>query len=191
MCTDAVLATVQALVGELEKAIANESAPALAGVAQESDVRRIVQQIPLVAAASASRDETVLGCSQKVVQLMYRSSSALGRDAYVFLLDRLCAISTKVAKEVSAWLLYAEDERKFNVAVTVALLQTRFIQVAELDVQLAKFILREFRSTVIDFAGKLVAACLAEIPPVATKEQFANVLEALREASRNNKGTDA
>ncbi|GAA5970047.1 hypothetical protein JCM3765_004764 [Sporobolomyces pararoseus] len=186
-----VMEKFAALVGELEKAIANEAAPALAGVAQESDVRRIVQQIPLVAAASASRDETVLGCSQKVVQLMYRSSSALGRDAYVFLLDRLCAISTKVAKEVSAWLLYAEDERKFNVAVTVALLQTRFIQVAELDVQLAKFILREFRLTVIDFAAKLVSACLAEIPPVATKEQFANVLEALREASRNNKGTDA
>jgi len=122
---------------------------------------------------------------------MYRSSSALGRDAYVFLLDRLCAISTKVAKEVSAWLLYAEDERKFNVPVTVSLLQTRFIQVAELDVQLAKFILREFRSTVVDFAAKLVAACLAEIPPVATKEQFANVIDALKEATRSNKATDA
>lgn len=186
-----VMEKFAALVGELEKAIANETAPALTGVPQESEVRRIVQQIPLVAATSTARDETVLGCSQKVVQLMYRSSSALGRDAYVFLLDRLCAISTKVAKEVSAWLLYAEDERKFNVPVTVSLLQTRFIQVAELDVQLAKFILREFRSTVLDFAAKLVAACLAEIPPVATKEQFANVIDALKEASRSNKATDA
>ncbi|GAA5929761.1 CCR4-NOT core subunit CDC39 [Sporobolomyces koalae] len=186
-----VMEKFAALVSELEKALASETAAALTGVPQESDVRRIVQQIPLIAAASASRDETVLGCSQKVVQLMYRSSTTLGRDAYVFLLDRLCAISTKVAKEVSAWLLYAEDERKFNVPVTVALLQTRFIQLAELDVQLAKFILREFRASVIDFAAKLVSACLAEIPPVATKEQFANAIDALREAARNNKATDA
>ncbi|GAA6061543.1 hypothetical protein JCM10212_002750 [Sporobolomyces blumeae] len=186
-----VMEKFAALVAELEKALSHETAPALTGVPQESDVRRIVQQIPLVAAASTARDETVLGCSQKVVQLMYRSSSTLARDAYVFLLDRLCAISTKVSKEVSAWLLYAEDERKFNVPVTVALLQTRFIQVAELDVQLAKFVVREFRSSVVDFASKLVAACLAEIPPVATKEQFATVLEALAKACREGKGTDA
>ncbi|GAA6057943.1 hypothetical protein JCM3770_004447 [Rhodotorula araucariae] len=180
-----------ALVGELDQALATESASALTGVGQESDLRRIVQQIPVIAASSAARDETALACSQKVVQLLYRSETTLARDAYVFLLDRLCAISPKVAKEVTMWLVYAEDERKFNVPVTVALLHARFINVAELDVQLAKFVVRDFRAPVVDFVANLLTACLAEVPPVATREQFANAFEALNQAVRQGKATDA
>ncbi|BGP21039.1 hypothetical protein JCM10213_002926 [Rhodosporidiobolus nylandii] len=180
-----------ALIAELDKAFAAEESVSLAGVAQEGDIRRIVQQIPLVAASSSARDETALACSQKVVQLLYRSETTLARDAFVFLLDRLCAISTKVAKEVTAWLVYAEDERKFNVAVTVALLKARFIAIAELDLQLAKFVVRDFRTPVVDFAAKLVSACLGEVPPVATREQFANVFEALNQANRQSKATEA
>ena len=180
-----------ALVAELDKALAAESAPALTGVGQESDLRRIVQQIPVIAASSAARDETALACSQKVVQLLYRSETTLARDAYVFLLDRLCAISPKVAKEVTMWLVYAEDERKFNVPVTVALLHARFINVSELDVQLAKFVVRDFRASVVDFVANLLTACLAEVPPVATREQFSNAFEALGQAVRQGKATDA
>ncbi|KPV72766.1 uncharacterized protein RHOBADRAFT_38864 [Rhodotorula graminis WP1] len=180
-----------ALVADLDKALATESAPALTGVGQESDLRRIVQQIPVIAASSAARDETALACSQKVVQLLYRSETTLARDAYVFLLDRLCAISPKVAKEVTMWLVYAEDERKFNVPVTVALLHARFINVSELDVQLAKFVVRDFRASVVDFVASLLTACLAEVPPVATREQFSNAFEALGQAVRQGKATDA
>ncbi|GAA5831623.1 hypothetical protein JCM11251_000773 [Rhodosporidiobolus azoricus] len=180
-----------ALVAELDKALAAEESPALTGVAQESDLRKIIQQIPLVAASSSARDETALACSQKVVQLLYRSETTLARDAFVLLLDRLCALSTKVAKEVTAWLVYAEDERKFNVPVTVALLKARFINIADLDVQLAKFVVRDFRSSVVDFVAKLVSACLGEVPPVATREQFSNAFEALNQASRQNKSTEA
>ncbi|GAA6042737.1 hypothetical protein JCM8097_005557 [Rhodosporidiobolus ruineniae] len=179
-----------ALIGELDKALAAEEATSFADVIQESDLRRLLEQIPLVAATSAAREETALACSQRVVQLLYRSDSLLARDVFVLLLDRLCAISAKVAKEVTAWLVYADDERKFNVPVTVALLKARFIPIAELDLQLAKFVVREFRASVVNFAAKLIAACLGEVPPVATREQFANVLEALNQAQRQNKSTD-
>ncbi|GAA5875884.1 hypothetical protein JCM8547_001694 [Rhodosporidiobolus lusitaniae] len=180
-----------ALVSELDKALAAEESTALASVAPESDLRRVIQQIPLMAASSAARDETALACSQKVVQLLYRSEKTLARDAFVLLLDRLCAISPKVAKEVTAWLVYAEDERKFNVPVTVALLKSRFIPIADLDLQLAKFVVRDFRTSVVDFVAKLISSCLGEVPPVATREQFANAFEALNQANRQNKATDA
>ncbi|GAA5866964.1 hypothetical protein JCM3774_003736 [Rhodotorula dairenensis] len=187
-----VMEKFASLIAELEKALAAE-APAsnLTGVAQDSELRRLLQQIPLVAASSLAIDETALACSQKVVQLLYRSETTLARDTYVFLLDRLCAISAKVAKEVTMWLVYAEDERKFNVPVTVALLQSRFINVAELDLQLAKSVVRDFRPSVVDFVAGLLAACLAEVPPVATREQFANSFEALNQAVRQGKATDA
>ncbi|GAA5984016.1 hypothetical protein JCM10908_006015 [Rhodotorula pacifica] len=134
------------LIAELDKALAAEApASALTGVAQDGELRRLSQQIPLVAASSLAIDETPLTCSQKGVQLLYRSETTLARDTYVFLLDRMCAILTKVAKEVTLLLIYAEDECKFNVPVTVALLQSRFIKVAELDLQLAKSVVPDFQ----------------------------------------------
>lgn len=180
----------QALVGDLEKILATESVPSLQRLGPESDIRHIIQQIPLIAASSVSRDETALGCSQKIVQLLYRSETALAREVYVFLLERLCSIFVKVAKEVTAWLVYAEDERKFNVPVTIALVQARLINAAELDVQLAKFVTRDYRPSVIDFAARFVAECLMEVPPVATREQLAHSLEALAQAARTGKGTE-
>lgn len=183
--------STQTLIAELEKYIATEATSALARLGPESEIRQILQQIPLVAAGAAARDETALGCSQKIVQLLYRSENALAREVYVFLLERLCAISVKVAKEVTAWLVYAEDERKFNVPVTTALVQARLINAAELDVQLAKFIVREFRTSVVDFATRFASECLLEVPQVASREQLVNTLEALAQANRTGKGSDA
>ncbi|KAK4700026.1 CCR4-NOT transcription complex subunit 1, partial [Phenoliferia sp. Uapishka_3] len=179
-----------ALVGDLEKILATESVPSLSRLGPESDIRHIIKQIPLIAASSVSRDETALGCSQKIVQLLFRSETALAREVYVFLLERLCSVFVKVAKEVTAWLVYAEDERKFNVPVTIALVQARLINAAELDVQLAKFITRDYRPSVIDFAARFVAECLMEVPPVATREQLSHSLEALSQATRTGKGTE-
>ncbi|KAI5474877.1 CCR4-NOT transcription complex subunit 1 [Pseudohyphozyma bogoriensis] len=178
------------LISDLEKCLATESVSSLARLAPESEIRQIVQQIPLIAAGSISRDETALGCSQKIVQLLYRSETALAREVYVYLLERLCSIFVKVAKEVTAWLVYAEDERKFNVPVTTALIQARLISAPELDVQLAKFITREYRPSVVDFAARLVAECLMETPPVATKDQLIHSLEALTQAARSGKATE-
>jgi hypothetical protein len=48
--------------------------------------------------------------SQKIVQLLYKTPSQLGREVYVALLDQLCQSFEEVAKEAITWLLYAEDE---------------------------------------------------------------------------------
>ncbi|SOV02043.1 uncharacterized protein UDID_18940 [Ustilago sp. UG-2017a] len=99
-------------------------------------------------AGLSDRDETALALSQKVVQLLFKIDSKLGHEVYDVLLDRLCEISLKAACEVSAWLIYTEDERKFNVPVTVSLVHAGLVNIAKLDVQLAKLILRDFRGSV-------------------------------------------
>lgn len=48
--------------------------------------------------------------SQKIVQLLYKTPSQLGREIYVALLDQLCHSFEDVAKEAITWLVYAEDE---------------------------------------------------------------------------------
>lgn len=75
-----------------------------------SEIRLLVKEIPLLATQSFNRDETALHFSQKVVQLLYKNDSNLSREVYVILLERLCETSYKVTKEVTNWLIYADDE---------------------------------------------------------------------------------
>nr|CDI56008.1 related to CDC39-component of the CCR4-NOT complex [Melanopsichium pennsylvanicum 4] len=178
-------------MAELERSLeAADQDVGLNELPQDHEIRQILQLVPMVAAQSASRDETALAFSQKVVQLLFKIESKLGREAYVVLLDRLCEISLKAAREVLAWLIYAEDERKFNVPVTVSLVRAGLVNVAELDVQLAKLILRDFRASVIDFSARLALECLQE-PACATRQQLTSTVEALQRADQQGQATEA
>ncbi len=178
-------------MAELERLLdAADQDAGLAELPQDHEIRHALRLIPVVAAQSTSRDETALAFSQKVVQLLFKIESKLGREVYVVLLDRLCEISLKAAREVTAWLIYAEDERKFNVPVTVSLVRAGLVNIAELDVQLAKLILRDFRASVIDFSAQLALECLQE-PACATRQQLTNTVEALQRAGQRGKDTEA
>ncbi len=77
---------------------------------QNHDVRHLVRQVIYLTLESADRARTPLAFSQKIVQLLYKTPTQLGRDVYVTLLDQLCRTYEDVAKEAINWLLYAEDE---------------------------------------------------------------------------------
>ena len=66
-----------------------------------------------LASSSADRQRTPLLMSQKIVQLLYKTSTQLGREIYVALLDELCHSFEEVAKEAINWLIYAEDEVRY------------------------------------------------------------------------------
>lgn len=158
-------------------------------LSQSHELRDAVRQIPFIASQSMDRDEAALAFSQKVVQLLFKSQMPLAREVYVILLERLCEVSLKAAKEVTAWLVYAEDERKFNVPVTVSLIRAGLMNLAETDVQLTKLIVRDFKPSMIDFAAQLALDCLRE-PACATRGQLANVIEALTRAVQQQKATN-
>ncbi|KAK4047791.1 CCR4-NOT core subunit cdc39 [Microbotryomycetes sp. JL201] len=179
-----------ALINELEVLLAQDPNQALARVPAQAEIRQVMNQVLEVASKSSARDETALACSQKVVQLLYRSTSSLAREVFTALLEQLCTLSVKVAREVMAWLVYAEDERKFNVPVTIALVQAQLINLAELDTQLAKFVVRDYKPSVIDFVSMLAVECLAASPQIATAEQLSHCFDALAQANRSGKGTD-
>ena len=158
---------------------------------QRDEIRLLARQIPILAAQSAQRDETALVFSQKVVQMMFKSETEAAREIYIILLERLCEVSIKVAKEVTAWLIYAEDERKFNVAVTVGLIRAGLINIMEQDIQLAKFIVsHDFKASIVDYASKLCLACLKE-PACATRQQLSHTIEALVKANQRGQSTAA
>lgn len=162
----------------------------LATLPRNHFVRQISPHLTELVLQSVQRDETVLLIAQKTVQLLYKAQTHLAREVWVAVLEHLCEQSPKVAKEVTAWLVYAEDERKFHVPVTLALVRANLIGIAEQDQQLAKLLLRsQFRASVVDFSAQLVRECLQE--GLATRAQFATLLSALHKASQFGRATPA
>lgn len=70
---------------------------------------------------SIERTRTPLCISQKIVQLLYKTQTPLGREIYVALLDQLCRSFEDVAKEAIDWLVYAEDEVIYLLIVDTSL----------------------------------------------------------------------
>ena len=92
----------------------------LASLPTNHDIRHLVRQIMLLTDEAADRERTPLMMSQKIVQLLYKTNSPLGREVYVALLDQLCRSFDDVAKEAITWLLYAEDEVRIQTPQAIS-----------------------------------------------------------------------
>ncbi|KAG6833483.1 hypothetical protein H0H87_006055 [Tephrocybe sp. NHM501043] len=154
------------------------------------DIRHIVTQILQLANEAGDRQRTPLMMSQKIVQLLYKTSTQLGRDVYVTLLARLCRQFEDVEREALTWLLYAEDERKYNVDVTVTLLRSGLISIGAQDQQLAKTLLADPRPNLLNFTVDLIRECLSSDPPVASQSQLAYSIEILNQLSHSGRGNE-
>jgi CCR4-NOT transcription complex subunit 1 len=180
----------------------------LAALPPSHEIRQLLREILYLAASSADRQRTPLLMSQKIVQLLYKTTLQLAREMYVALLGQLCHSFEEVAKEAINWLIYAEDEvcllsqklgaqpkpnfskRKFNVPVTVVLLRSGLISVPQEDQQLAKFLYADPRPSLLSFAAGLIRACLSSDPPVASQAQFAFTLEILTQLAQGGKANE-
>ncbi|KAI0698481.1 Not1-domain-containing protein [Cytidiella melzeri] len=178
------------LAKELEAVVSQLPVQSLTVLPLNHSIRLVLRQILFLAAGSAESPRTALQISQKTVQLLYKTSSQLGREIYVALLDQLCHSFENVAKEAINWLIYAEDERKLNVPATVALLRSGLISIVQEDQQLAKFLYTDPRPTLQTFAAGLVRECLSSDPPIASQSQFMYTLEILAQLSQANKAND-
>ncbi|CAG8523976.1 14374_t:CDS:10, partial [Acaulospora morrowiae] len=179
-----------AYLSDLDKLISKTPQTTWSALPPNSEIRFLVKEIPILATQSFNRDETALHFSQKVMQLLYKNDSNLSREVYVTLLEKLCETSYKVTKEVTAWLIYADDERKFIVPVVVALIKANLINAGDQDAQLAKLI-ENGRPVVIDFTTKLIREIVLKDPPYATRNDFVNSLDALTRLTQRGKAPEA
>ncbi|KDQ60584.1 hypothetical protein JAAARDRAFT_31550 [Jaapia argillacea MUCL 33604] len=178
------------LVRDLEAVLLQLPMQSLAALPSNHDTRHIVRQILFLAPESVERHRTPLLMSQKIVQLLFKTPSQLGREIYVALLDQLCHSFEDVAKEAITWLIYAEDERKFNVPVTVTLLRSGIINIAQEDQQLAKFLYTDPRPSLLSFAAGLIRECLSSEPPIASQSQFPYSIEILTQLAQSGRANE-
>ncbi|KAI5983751.1 Not1-domain-containing protein [Pisolithus albus] len=177
-------------VRDLESLIVQLPIPSLSALPSNHDIRHLLRQVLYIAAESADRHRTPLLMSQKIVQLLYKTSSQLGREIYVTLLDQLCHAFEDVAKEAITWLLYAEDERKLNIPVTVTLLRSGLVNVSLQDQQLAKSLFQDPRPSLQTFAAGLVRECLSSEPPVVSQNQLTYTIEVLGQLVQTGKANE-
>jgi len=178
------------IISELDKLISLSPSVPLAALPPSHDVKMLARLVPLIPAQSFNPDEMALTFSQKIVQLLYKTEQTLSRDIYAVLLEQLCALSSKVAKEVTEWLIYADDDRKFNVPVTVTLIRAGLVSLVDQDMQLARLI-EIGRPGVIEYTVKLIRECVLNEQPCASRNEFINSLNVLnRLAQRGGKAVE-
>ncbi|KAG0182584.1 hypothetical protein DFQ29_003364 [Apophysomyces sp. BC1021] len=166
------------LIFELDKLGNHTNVQSFAALPQQHSIREIIRHISVLAMSGFDKVETARNFAQKVVQLLYKSETQLAREMYVILLERLCEVSPNVATLVTQWLTHADDERKYNVPVTAALIKAGLINLPEQDQELA-ILINSGRPSAIDFTARLIRACLFDDNPLATRQEFMASLEAL------------
>ncbi|TIC11800.1 Not1-domain-containing protein [Wallemia mellicola] len=177
------------LIVEIEKAIVASQVDSSELLPPNSELRPLVQEVSILAFQSQNFEEVSLSFAQRIVQLLYRAETNLGREVHVTILQHLCELSMKAAKEVTAWLVLSDDDRKFNVPVTLYLVKARLIHIEELDLTLSRSIVRDMRQSAIDFAATLIKESIQD--QIATRSNFTHCLEALTIAAQNSKTSDA
>lgn len=155
----------------------------------QNDAQNFIRQVIQFAGKSPDPDQTTLAYSQKTVQLMFKTELQVARELYALLLAKMCEVWPKVAKEAIDWLLYAEDPRKFNVPVTLTLIRLRVIAAPDYDLPLSKQVVANMTGPVVAFAVSLLREAIFGDQPCATRNHFANTIEALGRTVTANKST--
>ncbi|KAJ2888912.1 CCR4-NOT core subunit cdc39, partial [Coemansia asiatica] len=134
------------------------------------------RDIIVLVVRSTNPDETAMDFAQALVNYLYRAETSLGIDLYVLLLARMCEMSSRVGKEVTTWLAFADDERKYNVPVTVALINEGLVSIDDQDEQLSRLI-EANRPNAIEFAARFLRKALLERTVQAAPQSFERTIQ--------------
>ncbi|KAI8922013.1 CCR4-Not complex component, Not1-domain-containing protein [Powellomyces hirtus] len=174
-------------ISELEKHITQVPLDTLDTLPDQHPIRDLLREISVTMVQPFNRDEMALLFAQKVVNLLYTCDSVLARESCVVLLRKLCEVSKRLNKEIKEWLLYHDDERKYNVPATVAVVQANFITVPELDMQLAR-LMDTGRVSVLEYTIHLIQKFgVISDPTTAVQSEFFNSLEMLNKLAVRGK----
>ncbi|KAI9697566.1 MAG: hypothetical protein M1836_004516 [Candelina mexicana] len=125
------------------------------------------------------REGVALDAANNICLTVYtHTEHSLEIEALIHLLKQLCQLSPKTAKEVIIWLGQQDDERIFNVPVTVLLLNADLMQLHRLDVIISKAI-QNHSLVALRFLSDLMSEVLLNDRPVALRADFAGSLVAM------------
>ncbi|PPD83203.1 hypothetical protein GOBAR_DD19873 [Gossypium barbadense] len=108
---------------------------------READIQGVISEVPEIILRCVSRDEAALAVAQKVFKGLYENASnSLHVSAHLAILAAVRDVCKLAVKELTSWVIYSEDERKFNKDITVGLIRSELLNLAEYNVHMAKYI---------------------------------------------------
>lgn len=182
-------AKLEQMLLDLDRIIRQSGFNAISQLPPNHDICLLIRQIPLLVTQSPSPLQTMVTFVEKVVLMLYQSTSPFALEVYTMFLQTLFEISGEVTKETLSWLIYADDERKYNSAAVSMLIKYELLPLEEYDVQLAKLINAKADS-VIEFAGNLMTICLISQDPITFLEDHILTISALHKLVKNDEAPD-
>jgi hypothetical protein len=119
-------------------------------IGENHEIQVLLRMIATLLSQSA-RDEVAyhaqliaITFAHKVFKRLYdreNRTSLLQIDVHTQVLKCIRHVCPKVVQELTSWLLYSEDDRKFIMPITAALLRARLLNPAEVDLFLSRLVL--------------------------------------------------
>ncbi|KAM0934312.1 putative CCR4-Not complex component, Not1, MIF4G-like domain superfamily [Dioscorea sansibarensis] len=160
----------QLVAEKLESLIAKE--------ARDAEIQGVVAEVPDIIRRCVSRDEAALAVAQKVFKSLYENASNVHHiNSHVAVLSAIRDVCKLVVKELTSWVIYSDEERKFNTEITIALIHSDLLNLAEYNVHLAKLI-DGGRNTALEFSISLVEELVVQESGVSMSELH-NLIDAL------------
>ncbi|XVF79827.1 hypothetical protein PTKIN_Ptkin15bG0021000 [Pterospermum kingtungense] len=145
---------------------------------READIQGLISEVPEIILRCVSRDEAALAVAQKVFKGLYENASnSLHVSAHLAILAAVRDVCKLAVKELTSWVIYSDEERKFNKDITVGLIRSELLNLAEYNVHMAKLIDGGRNKAAMDFAMSLLQTLVTDESRVIS--ELHNLVDAL------------
>ncbi|XP_071698546.1 uncharacterized protein [Rutidosis leptorrhynchoides] len=177
----------------------------IAADAKEAEIQSVIGEVPGIILRCISRDEAASAVAQKVFQRLYENASNTAHvGAHIAILSAIRDVSKLVGKELTTWVIYSDEDRKFNKDITIGLIRRDLLNLAEYNVHMAKLLDAGKNKVATEFAVSLIQALVASdarviselhnlvdaLAKLATRPDASEALQRLVEIARNPTGKD-
>ncbi|XP_065859281.1 uncharacterized protein [Euphorbia lathyris] len=146
--------------------------------AKEADIQGVIAEVPEIILRCISRDEAALAVAQKVFKGLYENAlNNFHVNACLAILAAIRDVCKLVVKELTSWVIYSDEERKFNKDITVGLIRSELLNLAEYNVHMAKLLDGGRNKGATEFAISLIQALVVEDSKVIS--ELHNLVDAL------------
>ncbi|XVF33558.1 hypothetical protein REPUB_Repub17cG0178700 [Reevesia pubescens] len=145
---------------------------------READIQGVISEVPEIILRCVSRDEAALAVAQKVFKGLYENASnSLHVSAHLAILAAVRDVCKLAVKELTSWVIYSDEERKFNKDITVGLIRSELLNLAEYNVHMAKLIDGGRNKAAMEFAISLLQTLVTDESRVIS--ELHNLVDAL------------
>ncbi|KAK4379437.1 hypothetical protein RND71_001299 [Anisodus tanguticus] len=146
--------------------------------AKEAEIQALIAEVPAIILKCISRDEAALAVAQKAFKGLYENATNNAHvGAHLAILASIRDVSKLFVKELTSWVIYSDEERKFNKDITVGLIRSELLNLAEYNVHMAKLLDAGRNKSATEFAISLIQTLVISDSRVTSELQ--NLVDAL------------